>query len=163
MHLEVGVVRGSLSTALAVTMITMPATRALWAQDRSQDAKSSAVPESAMPPAGMCRVWLRDVPERQQPAPTDCATAIRMMPRDAQVLFGSLKRAARVVSLEAGSAASPRGSQSSVPAFRGAGQTAVDIRPGTSAASNAQRGLVAVTAVVPGGSAAAKEIGRAHV
>ncbi len=53
-----------------------------------QDTASAAIPESAWPPAGMCRVWLRGVPERQQPAPTDCGTALRTRPRDATLLMG---------------------------------------------------------------------------
>ena len=77
----------------------------LVAQDKSKDTKASSVPESAMPPAGMCRLWLPDVPERQQPAPTDCSTAIRTMPRDAMVLFGDLKKAAKQASLSAAEAA----------------------------------------------------------
>jgi len=47
-----------------------------------------AVPASAIPPAGMCRVWLEDVPVSQQPAPTDCATAVRNRPAKGRVIFG---------------------------------------------------------------------------
>jgi hypothetical protein len=36
----------------------------------------------------MCRVWLDNVPPAQQPAPTDCATAIRRKPQKARVIFG---------------------------------------------------------------------------
>jgi hypothetical protein len=46
------------------------------------------VPPAYAPPAGMCRVWLRDVPPMQQPAPTDCRTALRTKPVDATVIYG---------------------------------------------------------------------------
>ena len=65
-------------------LVTIP----LGAQDRTRETNALAVPVSAMPPAGLCRVWLKDVPAMQQPAPTDCAVAIRKRPPTAQVLFG---------------------------------------------------------------------------
>ncbi|MBV6522235.1 MAG: hypothetical protein MNPFHGCM_02381 [Gemmatimonadaceae bacterium] len=46
------------------------------------------VPKAYMPPAGMCRIWLNDVPASQQPAPTDCATAIKNRPANGRVVFG---------------------------------------------------------------------------
>ena len=46
------------------------------------------VPKSSRPPAGMCRIWLDKVPARQQPAPTDCPTAVKNKPANAKVLFG---------------------------------------------------------------------------
>jgi hypothetical protein len=36
----------------------------------------------------MCRIWLDGVPAGQQPAPTDCATAVRSRPANGRVLFG---------------------------------------------------------------------------
>jgi hypothetical protein len=45
------------------------------------------VPAAHKPPAGMCRIWLKDVPPAQQPAPTDCASAVRNKPADARVIF----------------------------------------------------------------------------
>jgi len=36
----------------------------------------------------MCRVWLDGVPAAQQPAPTDCATAVRNRPAKGRVIFG---------------------------------------------------------------------------
>lgn len=94
--------RGSVRVAVAALSLMAPM---LAAQDKPKDTKAVSVPESAMPPAGMCRLWLPDVPERQQPAPTDCATAIRTMPRDAMVLFGDLKRAAMQTTLDAAASA----------------------------------------------------------
>jgi hypothetical protein len=46
------------------------------------------VPSSYAPPAGLCRIWLAGVPATQQPAPTDCASAIKNRPNSAAVLFG---------------------------------------------------------------------------
>ena len=50
------------------------------------------VPETYTPPAGLCRVWLENVPASQQPAPTDCASAIKNRPSRAVVLFGPKRR-----------------------------------------------------------------------
>jgi hypothetical protein len=36
----------------------------------------------------MCRIWLNGVPASRQPAPTDCATALRRRPPNARVIFG---------------------------------------------------------------------------
>lgn len=49
------------------------------------------IPKEQRPPAGMCRIWLDGVPAGQQPAPTDCATAIRHRPPKGRVIFGSLR------------------------------------------------------------------------
>ena len=40
------------------------------------------------PPPGMCRIWIDGVPAERQPAPTDCATAMRRRPSNARVIFG---------------------------------------------------------------------------
>ncbi len=52
-------------------------------------ASPSSMPESHRPPAGMCRIWIDGVPPAHQPAPTDCATAIRKRPMNARVVFGN--------------------------------------------------------------------------
>ena len=39
-------------------------------------------------PAQMCRIWLDGVRPDSQPAPTDCATALRNRPPNARVIFG---------------------------------------------------------------------------
>lgn len=51
-------------------------------------ATTPAVPVHLLPPAGKCRVWMEEVPTAQQPAPTDCATALRLKPANAVVLYG---------------------------------------------------------------------------
>ena len=46
------------------------------------------VPKEYRPPKGMCRIWLDKVPAKQQPAPTDCPTAVRNRPSNGKVIFG---------------------------------------------------------------------------
>lgn len=46
------------------------------------------VPKGYQPPPGMCRLWVAGVPASQQPAPTDCATAVRNRPGNARVIYG---------------------------------------------------------------------------
>lgn len=91
-------VRGSVFAAgVAAGVATALTAPILVAQGRPAERESAdiVIPEAAWPPAGMCRVWLRDVPERQQPAPTDCVTALRTRPRDATLLMGEPIRDAR--------------------------------------------------------------------
>ena len=51
-------------------------------------ATTPAVPVHLLPPAGKCRIWLDSVPASRQPAPTDCATALRQKPANGVVLYG---------------------------------------------------------------------------
>jgi hypothetical protein len=46
------------------------------------------VPPAYRPPQGMCRIWIAGVPPDQQPAPTDCVTAVRNRPANGYVVFG---------------------------------------------------------------------------
>jgi hypothetical protein len=55
---------------------------------QSQGRGEQIVPPGFFPPAGMCRIWINGVPAGQQPAPTDCASAVRNRPANARVLFG---------------------------------------------------------------------------
>jgi len=83
--------RLSLSLALVGSLI---AAAPLSAQDRRP---ADSVPDAHKPPAGMCRIWLPNVPANKQAAPTDCATAVRNRPANAKVIFGDplpTKRAA---------------------------------------------------------------------
>lgn len=50
--------------------------------------QQSPVPPAYRPPAGMCRIWIEGVPANQQPAPTDCNTAVRNRPVNGTVIFG---------------------------------------------------------------------------
>ncbi len=74
-----------LSVALTIALVAL-ATRGLQAQDSK--ARAREIPANERPPAGMCRIWLDDVPPAQQPAPTDCATAVRNRPAKGRVIFG---------------------------------------------------------------------------
>jgi hypothetical protein len=71
-----------LSVAFAIGLVALASTGA-QAQEREKD-----IPASSRPPAGMCRIWLDNVPPAQQPAPTDCATAVRNRPAKGRVIFG---------------------------------------------------------------------------
>ncbi len=56
---------------------------------RERDAQLEAeVPTRYAPPAGMCRVWVGGVPPDRQPAPTECAKAIRVRSPNSHVVFG---------------------------------------------------------------------------
>jgi len=50
--------------------------------------REQIVPPGFFPPAGMCRIWINGVPASQQPAPSDCASAVRNRPANGKVLFG---------------------------------------------------------------------------
>ncbi len=54
----------------------------------AQTARVDDVPTGYLPPAGMCRVWVDGVPAAQQPAPTDCNSAMRSRPAKSRVLVG---------------------------------------------------------------------------
>ena len=55
---------------------------------QARAAADTMIPAGYLPPAGMCRVWLDGVPAQQQPAPTDCQTAMRSRPMKSRVLIG---------------------------------------------------------------------------
>ena len=57
-------------------------------QNQQTQRRDQIIPPGFLPPTGMCRIWLNDVPASQQPAPTDCASAVRNRPANARVLFG---------------------------------------------------------------------------
>src|SRR5947209_5331643 len=76
-----------LTTILALLFaIALAPTNSAGAQGRGK--KPPTVPAESRPPAGMCRIWLDDVPAGQQPAPTDCATAVKNKPQNGRVIFG---------------------------------------------------------------------------
>jgi hypothetical protein len=58
------------------------------AQSKDSARRATAIPADARPPKGMCRIWLDAVPAAQQPAATDCPTAIRNRPNNGRVIFG---------------------------------------------------------------------------
>ncbi|MEX2178260.1 MAG: hypothetical protein WD801_06090 [Gemmatimonadaceae bacterium] len=82
-----------LFVAMVIGVVALaPSGAGLLAQGRSQERArpdtSREIPVSARPPAGMCRIWLENVPVAQQPAPTDCASAVRNRPAKGRVVFG---------------------------------------------------------------------------
>jgi hypothetical protein len=80
-----------LSVTLFVALAALASPEALSAQGSKQSRGGNSkteIPEKERPPAGMCRIWLEDVPAAQQPAPTDCATAVRNRPAKGKVIFG---------------------------------------------------------------------------
>ena len=54
--------------------------------------KQDSIPKEYLPPAGMCRIWVDGVPAAQQPAPTDCASAVRNKPSNGRVVYGEDKK-----------------------------------------------------------------------
>ena len=54
----------------------------------AQQPAKEEIPSAYKPPKGMCRIWLKDVPPGQQPAPTDCAAAVKNVPANGRVVFG---------------------------------------------------------------------------
>jgi len=61
------------------------------AQAARAKVQEPTIPKAYLPPAGMCRIWVDNVPAARQPAPTDCATAIRNRPPNARVVFPAAK------------------------------------------------------------------------
>src|SRR3954469_25359121 len=45
------------------------------ANPKQQSGREQIIPPAFYPPAGMCRIWINEVPAGQQSAPTDCASA----------------------------------------------------------------------------------------
>lgn len=74
-------------SAAALGALSGTATRAL-AQGSAGQKASDAIPREFRPPAGMCRIWVEGVPAPQQPAPTDCPSAVKNKPANARVLYG---------------------------------------------------------------------------
>jgi len=65
------------------------------ARPQPQDPKA-VVPRTHLPPPGMCRIWLDNVPPAQQPAPTDCASAARNLPRNGRLIYSDEPRNPRL-------------------------------------------------------------------
>ena len=76
-------------TAVLIFAVIAGATP-LAAQSAQKDTgrKSQQIPADARPPKGMCRIWIDGVPAAQQPAATDCPTALKNRPLNGRVVFG---------------------------------------------------------------------------
>lgn len=82
---------------LALALLAAPV--AAGAQGRVPERRDSTardsvdvIPREMIPPAGKCRIWMDGVPAAQQPAPTDCTTALRKRPANSVLVFGPAKR-----------------------------------------------------------------------
>ncbi len=80
-----------LLAALFLALVVPTGIRAQAPTQLAPKQKEAPVPKGSLPPAGMCRIWVDNVPAARQPAPTDCATAIRNRPPNARVLFPAAK------------------------------------------------------------------------
>lgn len=69
-------------------ILSLGAAATAGAQQQGAAQQGQEIPAAYRPPKGMCRIWLKDVPPAQQPAPTDCATAVKNTPQNGRVIFG---------------------------------------------------------------------------
>ncbi|MDQ6718605.1 MAG: hypothetical protein M3Z17_09710 [Gemmatimonadota bacterium] len=92
LHPKPGILRACVRGAVVLALCSAPA----MAQGRPMPIKGKlapppkvkiAVPPGFAPPTGMCRIWIDGVPADQQPAPTDCATAVKNRPLNGRVIF----------------------------------------------------------------------------
>ena len=83
------------SLVLFVVAAVLGAASPLHAQRGDRDNKED-VPRTHLPPPGMCRIWLTNVPPAQQPAPTDCASAVRNRPENGRVIFNDQNRGSKL-------------------------------------------------------------------
>lgn len=90
-----GFLRALFGAAVILSFCALPAS----AQGRPVPVKMKMIPlrgkivlpEGFAPPTGMCRVWIEGVPAGRQPAPTDCATAVKNRPLNGKVIFSDEK------------------------------------------------------------------------
>ena len=101
------------SAAVTLSLFALLSARATLAQEpaalKPVPRDTATIPAHARPPAGMCRIWLDDVPVAQQPAPTDCTSAVRNKPAKGRVLFGDdyVKRESTLKTLPFGKGFAP--------------------------------------------------------
>lgn len=77
---------------LLVLVLAVVALPALAGAQGTARPRLPVIPEHLMPPTGKCRIWMDGVPAAQQPAPTDCQTALRQKPANGTVIFGPTER-----------------------------------------------------------------------
>lgn len=101
-------VRSRLLPSAIVALLALPA--ASGAQGRAATARDT-VPVAMYPPAGKCRIWMFGVPAAQQPATTDCGTALRQKPANSLVLYGPTQRDAESERFDTKVGEDPRGTK----------------------------------------------------
>ena len=79
-----------LNAVLTFGIIVATAAPLMAQQPTQKDSskKGASIPADARPPKGMCRIWIDNVPAAQQPAATDCPTAVKNRPSNGRVIFG---------------------------------------------------------------------------
>lgn len=80
------------SLFLLAVLATLPAMVGAQNTRTDQEKSSQSVPVDMLPPAGKCRIWMVGVAPAQQPAPTDCQTALRQRTTNGVVIFGPVER-----------------------------------------------------------------------
>lgn len=78
----------SFTAVLSFGLLVACAAPVMGQQAPQSKDSSKSIPASAKPPKGMCRIWIEGVAAAQQPAPTDCATALKNQPKNSRVIFG---------------------------------------------------------------------------
>jgi hypothetical protein len=73
---------------IVATAAPVFAQRTMRETTRDTMKRTAAIPADARPPKGMCRIWLDGVPAAQQPAATDCSSAVKNRPANGRVIFG---------------------------------------------------------------------------
>jgi hypothetical protein len=89
-HRKLLTILSAIGATLAASSAAPLATGSTLAAQRAQT-KADSIPREYLPPARMCRVWIDGVPAAQQPAPTDCPTAIQKKPANGRVIYGEEK------------------------------------------------------------------------
>jgi hypothetical protein len=79
---------GCMLLLAAPVMAQRETTRAQQRDTVKESSRKAPIPADSRPPKGMCRVWVNGVPAAQQPASTDCPTAVKNRPANGRVLFG---------------------------------------------------------------------------
>jgi hypothetical protein len=100
---------------LLAALAAFPALAAAQGTPRPQ---APQLPREMMPPAGKCRIWMDGVPATQQPAPTDCQTALRRKPANGTVIFGPSERRAEPSAFRSNPRPTPARADTSKPAPR---------------------------------------------
>ena len=80
-----------LKAVLTLSLIVATAAPVMAQQPTPKDSSkkgATKIPADARPPKGMCRIWIDGVPAAQQPAVTDCPSAVKNQPANGRVIFG---------------------------------------------------------------------------